>query len=90
MIHWLNSTIYNQTTVFTGIRQSEFAIVQLQKEIQDFMMELEFVFLGKLPIDLIPPITLTSTLRNVSNLLPNEYTLFAGLNHKDFFILRIL
>jgi hypothetical protein len=57
VIHWLNSTIYNHTTIFTCIRQLEFAILQMQNEIQHFMMGIECIFLCKLPINLIPPTT---------------------------------
>jgi hypothetical protein len=44
LLHWMNSSIYNQTTIFTGIRQLEFDILQLQREIQNFMMGLEGTF----------------------------------------------
>jgi hypothetical protein len=82
----MNSSIYNQTIIFTGIRQLEFAIVQLQREIQNFMMGLEGIFFGKLPITLIPPTTLSSILRNVSLLLPEGYTLLAGLKQNDVYL----
>jgi hypothetical protein len=28
-LHWINSTIYNQTNVFTYIRELEYAIIQI-------------------------------------------------------------
>jgi hypothetical protein len=59
----------NEYTIFTDIRQLEFAILQMQNDIQYFMMGIECIFLGKLSINLIRPTTLYSVLRNVSTLL---------------------
>jgi hypothetical protein len=81
ILHWLNSTMYNQTIISTCVRrQLEFALIQLQREIQNLMVGFEFIFLGKLPINLINTNTLHSILRNVSVLLPEDYSLFAGLS----------
>jgi hypothetical protein len=44
LLHSLNYSVYNQTTIFTGIRQLEFAILQLQRQIQNVMMGLEGIF----------------------------------------------
>jgi hypothetical protein len=82
LLQWLNSTMHNQTTVFTCVRQLEFAIIHLQRQIQGLTNGLKFIFLGKFPINLIYTSTLYSILRNVSA-LPEDYSLFAGLNYGD-------
>jgi hypothetical protein len=75
ILHWLNSTMCNQTIIFTYIRQLEFALIQLEMEIQNLTNGLEFLFHGKLPINLINTNTSYSFLRNVSVLLPEDYSL---------------
>jgi hypothetical protein len=82
-LHWINATIYNQTSLFTCIRELEFAILQLQTQIRDIMYGIENTLSGRLSMSLIPPETLFKLLKNVSLQLPDGYTMFAGLRKSN-------
>jgi hypothetical protein len=77
-LHWVNSTIYNQTNVFTYMRELEYAIIQIQIQVREIRNGLSCTLLGKLSTNLVPPKTLHMILRNVSTHLPDGYTMFAG------------
>jgi hypothetical protein len=61
--------------VATKIRQLEFSLVQLGTYLDGNMEALQTVMLGKIPVNIIPPIVLQRVLRNVSLHLPEGYEL---------------
>ena len=77
-ILWLNVTMHNYSELFMIIRQLEFVILQLTQQINDIMDAMQYVLLGKLPINLLNPVTLHNILKNVSSHLPEGYELIAG------------
>ena len=77
-IFWLNITMYNYSELFMVIRHLEFAILQLSEQINDIMDAMQYVLLGKLPINLLSPVTLYNILKNVSLHLPEGYEIIAG------------
>jgi len=79
-IHWLNATLYNQTSMFVHIRQLEFAILQLLIQIRQLQNGIENSLNGRLSLSLISPETLLEILKNVTFYLPGGYNLFTNLN----------
>jgi hypothetical protein len=77
-IMWLNLTLYNHSAVFMAIRQLEFSVLQLSRQIDDLLAAIQYVFLGKLPLSFMGPQILMRILRNVSLNLPDGYELAAG------------
>jgi hypothetical protein len=54
-IIWLNLTLYNRSEVFMAIRQLEFSVLQLSRQIDDLLAALQYVFLGKMPLSFMGP-----------------------------------
>jgi hypothetical protein len=40
-IHWLNYTMYNQSNIFTYVRQLQFAILELRTMVNEVLISLE-------------------------------------------------
>ena len=57
-IMWLNVTNYNQSEIYMKIRQLEFALLQLIQQINELVASVQYILLGKLPINIIDPNTL--------------------------------
>ena len=62
-IHWLKYTLYNQSNIFTYIRQLEFAILELRTLVKEVLISLDSTMTGKLSMNLIPPVMLRNILR---------------------------
>jgi len=75
---WLNLTLFNQTPLFTVIRELEDALIQLTHQVDEFLMAVQYTLSGKLPITNIGPNVLYSILRNISLCLPENYKLIDG------------
>jgi len=65
-IAWLNMMIYNHNVLFFVIRQIEFALVQLTQQVDEMLVAVQHILLGKLPITIANPKNLHNMLRNIS------------------------
>ena len=72
---WL---FFNQSPLFTVIRELEYALLQLTHQVHELLMAVQYTLSGKLPITIIGPNFLYSILRNISLCLPENYELIAG------------
>ena len=77
-ILWLNLTIHGQSTLFTTIRQLEFAVLQLRQQFDELTNADQHVILGKVPIVLINPFTLHGILKNISLRQPDSCEIIMG------------
>jgi len=59
-----------QREAATAIRELEFAFTQLEISIEEFMEAMQYVLIGKFPVNLISPILLREILKNVTLVLP--------------------
>jgi len=75
---WLNLTLFNQSVLFTVIRELEYALLQLTHQVDELLMAVQYTLSGKLPITIISPNVLHGTLRNISLCLQENNELFAG------------
>jgi hypothetical protein len=66
-VHWLNHTLYNQSSIFTYIRQLEFAILDLRTLVKEVLISLDSTMAGKFSMNLIPPVMLRNILKNVAS-----------------------
>jgi len=83
-VMWLNLTLFNQSVLFTVIRQLEFALIQLTHQVDELQMAVQHSLSGKLPMTILSPNILHSILRNISLCLPENYELTAGSNLRIF------
>jgi len=82
-IHWLNYTFYNQSNIFTYIRQLEFAILELQTMVKEVLISLDSTMTGKFSMNLFPPVVLRNILMNVTSYFPDAYTLCVSLQQNN-------
>jgi hypothetical protein len=68
------------------IRQLEFALTQLELSIDELMFTLQYLQLGKIPLNLISPIMLRDMLKNVSLVLPEGCDLIVSLRPNNVFM----
>ena len=54
-IAWLNMTIYNHSVLFLVIRHIEFALLQLTHQVDEILVAVQHILLGKLPITIVNP-----------------------------------
>jgi hypothetical protein len=80
---WLNFTLFNRSEVFMAIRQLEFSILHMSRQIDDLLAAVHYVFLGKLPLSFMGPENLMGIFRNVSLNLPDGYELAAGTSKES-------
>ena len=64
-ILWLNVTLFNHGELLVTIRQLEHALMQMIQHTDELLTAIQYVMLGKLPINLINPTTLQNIMRNV-------------------------
>jgi hypothetical protein len=69
---WFNPTLYGLSELYVVIRQIEFAILRLQKNLDELVDATECVLLAELPISLVSPQTLHNMLVNISRYLPES------------------
>jgi hypothetical protein len=74
----LNLTLFNQSALFTVIRELEYALLQLTHQVNELLMAVQYTLSGKLPMTITGPNVLHSILRNISLCLPENYELIAG------------
>jgi hypothetical protein len=77
-VMWLNLTLFNQSALFTVIRELEYALSQLTHQVDELLTAVQLTLSGKLPLSLISPHVLHSILRNISLCLPENYELIGG------------
>jgi hypothetical protein len=68
------------------IRQLEFALTQLELSIDELTFALQYVQLGKIPLNLISPSMLRDMLQNVSLVLPGGYDLIISFHPNIVFM----
>jgi len=76
-VMWLNLTLFNQSALFTVIRELEYALLQLTHQVNELLMAVQHSLSGKLPMTIVSPNILHSILRNISLCLPENYELIA-------------
>jgi hypothetical protein len=77
---------HKQREAATAIRQLEFALSKLEFSIDELMDALQFVSLGKVPLNLIGPKVLREMLKSVAMILPEGYELIAGVSPNNIFL----
>jgi len=88
-IAWLNMTIYNHSVLFLVVRQIEFGLLQLTQQVDEMLVAVQHILLGKLPITIVNPKFLHNILRNIPLCLPENYELAAGTRFENIYSLRI-
>ena len=83
---WLNLTIYNQSEVYMAVRQLEFSLLQLTRQVDELLAAVQCMLLGKLPITLVSPFFLHDLLQNTSLHLPENYELAAGTKRDNIHV----
>ena len=82
-VMWLNVTLFNQSILFTVIRELEFALIQLTHQVDELQMAVQHSLSGKLPMTILSPNILHSILRNISLCLLENYELIAGTKFEN-------
>jgi hypothetical protein len=77
-VMWLNLTLFNQSALFTVIRELEYALLQLTRQVDQLLTAVQLTLSWKLPLSLISPHVLHNILQNISLCLPENYELIAG------------
>jgi len=77
-ILWLNLTIHGQNELYTTIREVEFSFLHPTQQLEELINSIQFMIMGKLPVNLINHIMLHRIFKNVSFNLPDSYDLVAG------------
>jgi hypothetical protein len=75
-----------QREAFVVIRLSEFALTELEVEVNELIPTIQYVIHGKIPVNLINPVTLGSILKNATLTLPENLELFAGVKHNSLYL----
>ena len=55
-ILWLNLTIHGQNELYATIREMEFSILRLTQQLDELINSIQFMIMGKLPVNLINPL----------------------------------
>jgi hypothetical protein len=76
-------TLHGQSTHFTAITQLELSVTTLSPSLYKLTDALQYVLLGKFPINLINPTLLHDIIRNVSFRLPEGIELIAGIRTEN-------
>ena len=58
---WLNLTLLNQSALFTVIRELEFALIQLTRQVDELQMAVQHSLSGKLSMSILGPNVLTAS-----------------------------
>jgi hypothetical protein len=75
-----------QRQTATTIRELEFALTQLELSIDEFMGAMQYVMVGRVPVNLISPVMLQEMLKNVTLILPEGYELIIGLSPNNVYL----
>jgi len=71
------------------VRQIEFGLLQLTQQVDEMLVAVQHILLGKLPITIVNPKFLHNILRNIPLCLPENYELAAGTRFENIYSLRI-
>ena len=78
---------YNrQREAATAVRQLEFALMKLEISTDELIDALQFVLLGKIPLNLVKPNVLREMLKNVTMVLPEGREMIARLNLNNMYL----
>jgi len=83
---WLNLALFNQSALFTVIRELEFALIQLTHQVDELQMAVQHSLSGKLPMSILSPNILQSISRNISLCLPENYELIACTKFENIYL----
>jgi hypothetical protein len=72
-----------RSTLFIYDDSTELAVLQLTQQLDELMDAIQYIIMGKLPVNLINPITLQNILKNVSLHLSENYELIAGARKEN-------
>ena len=75
--------MFNQSVLFTVIRELEFALIQLTRQVDELQMAVQHSLSGKLPMTILSPNILHSILRNIPLFLTENYELIAGTKFEN-------
>jgi hypothetical protein len=70
--------MYSQSEVYMALRQLEFSVLQLTRQIDALLAAVQYMILAKIPMAFISLTVLHSILRNVPFHFPQNYEFIAG------------
>jgi hypothetical protein len=82
-IAWLNDTLRHQSEMYMHVSQLENSLMLAVQQIGELFSSVQYALLGKLPVNLVTPITLHRILTDISLNLPENYVLVAGTKIQD-------
>jgi len=82
-IKWLNETLRHHSVMYLQVRQLEYSLMMAVQQIGELFSSVQYALLGKLPVNLVTPVTLHRILTDVSLNLPDYYELVAGVKIQD-------
>jgi len=83
-ITWLYDTLRHHSEMYVQVRQLEYSLIMAVQQIGELFSSVQYALLGKLPVNLITPVTLHRILTDASLNLPENYELVAGTKIQDF------
>jgi hypothetical protein len=84
-IAWLNVTIYNHSFLFLVIRRIEIALLEHTQHVDEMLITVQHILLGKLQITIVNPKILHNIFRNISPCLPENNKLVAGTRFESIY-----
>ena len=75
-----------QREAATAIRELEFTLTQLEISINELINAIQYVMIGRVPVNLINPTMLQNMLKNVALVLPEGYELIIGLSSNSVYL----
>jgi hypothetical protein len=76
--------------VASAIKEIEYTLVKLEANVVQLIDTLEFVTLGRIPLNLLKPYMLREMLKNVTVVLPEGYELIGGVNPNNIFLYYVM
>jgi hypothetical protein len=73
-----------------AIQQMEFALTQLEISNDEFVDAMQYVHLGRIPLNLVSPTTLRELLKNVTLVLPGGYEFIVGLCPNNVYLYYVV
>jgi hypothetical protein len=70
----------------SAIKEIEYALVSLEANVVELIDTLQFVTLGRIPLNLVKPNILREMLKNITMILPEVYELIGGVNPNNMFL----
>jgi len=75
-----------QREAATAIRELEFTLTQLEISINELINAIQYVMIGRVPVNLINPTMLQDMLKNVVLVLPEGCELIVGLSPNNVYL----